>query len=217
MFVHLRIHTEFSVVDGTNRIDEIVAAAAADRQPALAITDLGNLFGTVKFYKETRSAGVKPLIGADVWVQVPGKDAGAAPARLLRYLTLLLRGREPRHLGHNPAGAVMILYLMGATLVIGVTGFLMTTDAYGGNELVETLHTTAVDLTLVAIAVHVGANAYESLKHRENMFKAMVTGRKRAPAADEHTETHDSFIDGWDDTQPSEPAALQPPPRTHRI
>ncbi|MDO9359493.1 MAG: DNA polymerase III subunit alpha [Polaromonas sp.] len=83
MFVHLRIHTEFSVVDGTNRIDEIVQAAAADKQPALAITDLGNLFGTVKFYREARGAGVKPLIGADVWVQVPGKDGTAPPARLL--------------------------------------------------------------------------------------------------------------------------------------
>ncbi|HAL40315.1 MAG TPA: DNA polymerase III subunit alpha, partial [Polaromonas sp.] len=83
MFVHLRIHTEFSVVDGTNRIDEIVEAAAADQQPALAITDLSNLFGTVKFYKEARKAGVKPLIGADVWVQVPGKEAGAPAARLL--------------------------------------------------------------------------------------------------------------------------------------
>ena len=83
MFVHLRIHTEFSVVDGTNRIDEIVPAAAADRQPALAITDLGNLFGTIKFYKAARGAGVKPLIGADVWVQVPGKDIGTPAARLL--------------------------------------------------------------------------------------------------------------------------------------
>ena len=83
MFVHLRLHTEFSVVDGTNRIDEIVAAAAADQQPALAISDLSNLFGTVKFYKECRGKGVKPLIAADVWVQVPGKDAAAPPARLL--------------------------------------------------------------------------------------------------------------------------------------
>ena len=83
MFVHLRIHTEFSVVDGTNRIDEITAAAARDRQPALAISDLCNLFGTVKFYKAARSHGVKPLIAADVWVQVPGKDSAAPPARLL--------------------------------------------------------------------------------------------------------------------------------------
>ncbi len=83
MFVHLRIHTEFSIVDGTNRIDEIVAAAALDKQPALAISDLANLFGTVKFYSEARQAGVKPLIAADVWVQVPGKDAASPPARML--------------------------------------------------------------------------------------------------------------------------------------
>jgi len=83
MFVHLRIHTEFSIVDGTNRIDEIVAAAALDKQPALAISDLGNLFGSVKFYSEARKAGVKPLIAADVWVQVPGKDVASPPARML--------------------------------------------------------------------------------------------------------------------------------------
>lgn len=105
------------------------------------------------------------------------------PQRLVNYLTLLLRGREPRHLGHNPAGAVMILFLMGATLVIGVTGFLMTTDAFWGNDLVETLHVTTVDVMLIAIALHVSANLYESIKHRENMFKAMVTGTKNAPHA----------------------------------
>jgi DNA polymerase-3 subunit alpha len=65
MFVHLRLHTEFSVVDGTNRVDEIVKAAAADGQPALAITDLNNLFGAIKFYKEARSPGSSRLIGAE--------------------------------------------------------------------------------------------------------------------------------------------------------
>jgi DNA polymerase-3 subunit alpha len=49
----------------------------------LAITDLGNLFATIKFYKAARGAGLKPLIGADVWVQTPGKEAGAPPTRLL--------------------------------------------------------------------------------------------------------------------------------------
>ena len=77
MFVHLRLHTEFSVVDGTNRIDEIVKAAAKDAQPALAITDLSNLFGTVKFYKEARKRGVKPLIGAEIWLEGLGKDSAA--------------------------------------------------------------------------------------------------------------------------------------------
>lgn len=60
MFVHLRLHTEFSVVDSTCRIDEIVKAAAADKQPALAITDLSNLFGAIKFYKEGRKRGSSP-------------------------------------------------------------------------------------------------------------------------------------------------------------
>jgi len=82
MFVHLRLHTEFSVVDGTNRIDDIVKAAAADGQPALAITDLNNLFGAIKFYKAARGAGVKPLVGAELFVQGLSSDASAL-SRLL--------------------------------------------------------------------------------------------------------------------------------------
>jgi DNA polymerase III subunit alpha len=82
MFIHLRLHTEFSVVDGTNRIDEVVKAAAADGQPALAITDLSNLFGAIKFYKETRGKGIKPLIGADIYLDGLGQDA-AATSRLI--------------------------------------------------------------------------------------------------------------------------------------
>ena len=83
MFVHLRTHTEFSVLDGTNRIDELVAHAAQDGQPALAVTDLSNLFGAVKFYKEARGKGVKPIIGADVWMEAPGREAATPPVRLL--------------------------------------------------------------------------------------------------------------------------------------
>ncbi len=75
MFVHLRLHTEFSVVDGTTRIDDAVEAAARDGQPALAIADLGNLFGAVKFYKAARGAGVKPVLGAEVFVQGLGGEA----------------------------------------------------------------------------------------------------------------------------------------------
>src|SRR6202165_4086420 len=67
-FVHLRLHSEYSIVDGMVRLDEAVAAAAADRMPALALTDLSNVFGMVKFYKAARSKGIKPIIGCDVWV-----------------------------------------------------------------------------------------------------------------------------------------------------
>ncbi len=77
MFVHLRLHTEFSVVDGTNRIDDVVKVAAKDQQPALAITDLSNLFGALKFYKEGRGKGVKPVIGAEIFLEGQGLDASA--------------------------------------------------------------------------------------------------------------------------------------------
>ncbi|HUG26246.1 DNA polymerase III subunit alpha [Piscinibacter sp.] len=80
-FIHLRTHTEYSVVDGTLRIDEAAAAARADGQAALAITDLSNLFGAIKFYSGARKAGVKPLIGADVWLEPEGAEK--SPSRLL--------------------------------------------------------------------------------------------------------------------------------------
>ena len=67
-FLHLRVHSEYSVVDSIVRIDSLVAAAKADRQPAVAITDLGNVFGWIKFYKAARAAGVQPILGADVWI-----------------------------------------------------------------------------------------------------------------------------------------------------
>ena len=68
-FVHLRCHTEYSIVDGMVRVDDYVEAAAKDAMPALAISDLSNLFGAVKFYKSSRSAGIKPLIACDVWLE----------------------------------------------------------------------------------------------------------------------------------------------------
>lgn len=69
MFVHLRLHSEFSVVDGTCRIDETAAAAAADGQVALGLSDLNNVFGALKFYKSCRAKGIKPLIGAELAMQ----------------------------------------------------------------------------------------------------------------------------------------------------
>jgi DNA polymerase-3 subunit alpha len=67
-FIHLRLHSEYSIADGIARIGEAVAAAKRDAMPALALTDLSNVFGLVKFYKEARGAGVKPIVGCDVYV-----------------------------------------------------------------------------------------------------------------------------------------------------
>ena len=63
------MHSEYSVTDGIVRIDEAVAKAKADGMPALALTDAGNVFGMVKFYKAARAAGIKPIIGVDCWMQ----------------------------------------------------------------------------------------------------------------------------------------------------
>ncbi|MDH4053247.1 MAG: DNA polymerase III subunit alpha, partial [Rubrivivax sp.] len=82
-FVHLRTHTEYSVVDGTLRVAAAAGAARADGQPALAITDLGNLFGAIKFYTACRQQGVKPLIGADLWLEPLDEGGERQPSRLL--------------------------------------------------------------------------------------------------------------------------------------
>ncbi|MBU6491733.1 MAG: DNA polymerase III subunit alpha [Burkholderiales bacterium] len=67
-YLHLRLHSEYSIADGIARVDAAVEAAAADGQGALALTDLANLFGAIRFYKEARGRGVKPIIGCDAWI-----------------------------------------------------------------------------------------------------------------------------------------------------
>src|SRR5690625_1004059 len=68
-FVHLRSHSEYSVVDGITRIHDMVQKAVQYQQPALALTDLANLFGLIKFFKQARQAGIKPIVGVDVWLE----------------------------------------------------------------------------------------------------------------------------------------------------
>ena len=80
-FVHLRLHSEYSITDSIVRIDDAVAKAMAERMPAMAITDLGNLFGAVKFFQMARGRGVQPIIGCDVWI---GNERNRdQPSRLL--------------------------------------------------------------------------------------------------------------------------------------
>ncbi|PKO53056.1 MAG: DNA polymerase III subunit alpha, partial [Betaproteobacteria bacterium HGW-Betaproteobacteria-20] len=80
-FVHLRCHSEYSIVDGIVRIDDYVNQALSDQIPALALTDLSNLFGAIKFYKAARGKGIKPIIGCDIWLEnTVNRDQ---PSRLL--------------------------------------------------------------------------------------------------------------------------------------
>jgi DNA polymerase-3 subunit alpha len=80
-FIHLRCHSEYSIVDGTVRIDDYIQHALNDQMPALALTDLTNLFGAVKFYKAARGKGIKPLLGCDLWIENESKRD--QPYRLL--------------------------------------------------------------------------------------------------------------------------------------
>jgi DNA polymerase III subunit alpha len=80
-FVHLRLHTEYSLVDGIVRVPELMASVAALGMPAVALTDQSNLFAMVKFFKEALAAGVKPLIGVDAWIREAGERA--PPSRVV--------------------------------------------------------------------------------------------------------------------------------------
>ncbi|MGJ8620036.1 MAG: DNA polymerase III subunit alpha [Methylophilaceae bacterium] len=91
-FVHLRCHSEYSIVDGIVRINDYVNAAKQDTMPALALTDLNNLFGAVKFYKAARKQGIKAILGADVWIENNKKPQ--QPSRIL----LLVQNQAGYHL-----------------------------------------------------------------------------------------------------------------------
>jgi len=70
-FVHLHVHTEYSLLDGAIKIDELIKQASLYKMPALAITDHGNIFGAIEFYRTAKKAGIKPLIGCEMYV-APG-------------------------------------------------------------------------------------------------------------------------------------------------
>ncbi|HWQ94745.1 MAG TPA: PHP domain-containing protein, partial [Gammaproteobacteria bacterium] len=88
VFVHLHLHTEYSLVDGIVRIEPLVEAAAQAGMPAVAVTDQCNLFAMVKFYRAAQARGIKPIIGVELWVQGDtGADSrGASPLHRLVLL-----------------------------------------------------------------------------------------------------------------------------------
>src|SRR5262245_29562867 len=82
-FVHLRLHTEYSLIDSVVRVPELMDAVASAGMPAVALTDECNLFAMVKFYRAAQAKGVKPLIGVDLRVREPGERAD--PTRLTLF------------------------------------------------------------------------------------------------------------------------------------
>ena len=91
-FIHLRVHTEFSLVDGIVRIKPLMKALTAARLPAVALTEQSNLCSLVKFYKAAMGAGIKPICGVDIWL------AGLAEAQPTRMTLLAMNAQGYRHL-----------------------------------------------------------------------------------------------------------------------
>jgi cytochrome b len=106
-------------------------------------------------------------------------DFVPGPAELVAYVRALARGEEPRHLGHNPLGALMILFLLALLCAICLTGWMQRTDRFFGTGWVEETHTFLSDALIVAVLVHAAAAVATSVRHRENLVWAMVTGRKK--------------------------------------
>lgn len=102
-----------------------------------------------------------------------------SPRALLAYMRDAALFKAPRHLGHNPAGGAMIVAFIVTLIATCVTGYMMTTDAFWGSKWVEEVHEALANALLALIALHVLGVLVTSFGHRENLVKAMITGRKR--------------------------------------
>lgn len=98
------------------------------------------------------------------------------------YARLVITGRAPRYIGHNPLGGWMMIALLLVLAALGTTGWMMSLDAFFGNARLETLHKTLANGLLAMIVLHVAGAVVTGVKHGENLVRAMVTGVKRTPA-----------------------------------
>ncbi|MBV1788470.1 cytochrome b/b6 domain-containing protein [Marinobacterium sp. D7] len=103
------------------------------------------------------------------------------PRTVVGYLHDIRHAREARHIGHNPAGGMMVIALLIGLSTLTFSGWLGTTDRFWGVEWVEELHELIGNLVLLLVGLHLAGVVLASLRHRESLVKAMLTGRKRAP------------------------------------
>ncbi len=104
-----------------------------------------------------------------------------SPSTTVAYLGDMARGSERRYIGHNPAGGLMVLALLATMAALAITGFMQTTDRFWGIEWVEETHEVLANGMLALVALHVGGVILASVRHHENLVRAMITGRKAAP------------------------------------
>lgn len=106
-------------------------------------------------------------------------DFVRGPSTVLGYMRAMVAGREPRYLGHNPAGGAMVVALLLTVAGTAMTGWLQTTDAFWGSSVMEEIHETLASLILVLVAAHLVGVTLASMRHDENLARSMVDGRKR--------------------------------------
>jgi len=111
-FVHLHVHTQYSLLDGACRIKELVKKAAEYNMPALGITDHGNMFGAVDFYQTAKAFGIKPIIGCEAYVATDSSRLEKTPRQKGSTSHLVLFAR-------NQAGYRNLLKLVSAAYLEG--------------------------------------------------------------------------------------------------
>ena len=110
-FTHLHCHSEYSLLDGANQIEDVVKAAVKDGQKSIALTDHGNMFGTLEFYNTCRKYSIKPILGCEMYIAKHSHLQKHSRANGYNHLTLL---------AHNNEGLKNLMYLTSFSYIEGL-------------------------------------------------------------------------------------------------
>jgi len=149
--------------------------------------------GQIKQLHELAGYSAAVLIASRLLVGLAGSGYARfsqfvrGPRTVAGYLSDMRQGHERRYLGHNPAGGLMVMALLACVAGIALTGWMQTTDSFWGVAWVEGTHKILGNGILVLVGLHIAGVLLASMRHGENLVRAMISGRKRAPAPQDVT------------------------------
>ena len=151
----------------------------------LAITEDGS---DVHRYVGYTAAGI--VVFRLIWGGIGSRyarfsDFWPTPTKLKAHVNMLLQGKHDEHLGHNPFGALMAFTLWACVLGLGISGWMMGTDRFWGEDWVENLHEVIADGMMILVSLHVLAVFVMSWYENQNLVGAMITGNKTVTSVDE--------------------------------